>query len=114
MAYKTDIPKTMQRTFRMSKKEYDSIRKRMEICHLDSFSEYIRRMALCGFIVSIDDSDELKELTLAINEIASSIAKIAHAAECENGLSPDSIDEVKALMEKVWYTQRSLISGNRC
>jgi len=65
---------------------------------------------LNGYIIVTDDSKQLKELTLKINELSEKITALSHTDQTQETLSKEEFDKIRELMNNIWQSQRSLIS----
>ena len=75
---------------------------------LENYSEYIREMAMKGYVIEIDYS-AVKELTREIGYISRSINQIAKRINTTHTVYKEDLDEIKELMEQVWRGQRSIL-----
>lgn len=98
----------VQINFRVTSTEKLMIKERIAKsgCHDDG--DYLRRMALDGYIFSLDNSD-LKQLVFEVNKIGTNINQIAHKVNTINEVYQTDIDEVKEQMEQIWRLLRRSI-----
>ena len=76
---------------------------------LPSKSSFIRNLIIYGFVYDIDYS-ELKEYTTALSKIGNNINQIARKVNTNNAADSADIKEVKEMMNKLWHTQKSMLS----
>ena len=86
--------KTESFYLRLSEEDMVLINKRMNNCKIKNKSEYIRQMAINGYIINIDTS-EIKELVRIISNIANNINQVVHHANENKFISPDDIKYLK-------------------
>ena len=101
----------IKKEVRLSEAEWEAIKLRMKRCNVKSFSKYSRKMLIDGYFLVIDDSKELKEFTLAINNIGVNINQISHALNAGQIVSPETIDLLKDWLVTIWQYQRYILSG---
>ena len=87
----------------LSESDLERIKMRIKTSKMNNFSLYSRNMMLNGYIIVTDDSKQLKELTLKINELSEKITALSHKDQTQETLSKEEFD-------KIWQSQRSLIS----
>ena len=103
--------KEMFRTISLKEGDLEKIEKRMQIAGTKNFSFFCRHLILNGYIIVTDDSKELKELTLKINELSSLINEMIRNDQLKQSVSEDDIRSIKELMKSIWQSQRSIISS---
>ena len=79
---------------RISDEEYNLILKRMNKYGFTNKSDYMRNMALNGYIINIDTS-EIKEVLRILSNVANNINQVAHHANENKFISPDDINYLK-------------------
>lgn len=79
---------------RISDEEYNLILKRMNKYRFTNKSDYMRNMALNGYIINIDTS-EIKEVLRIISNVANNINQVVHHANENKFISPDDIKYLK-------------------
>jgi hypothetical protein len=94
----------------LSESDLERIKMRIKTSKMNNFSLYSRNMMLNGYIIVTDDSKQLKELTLKINELSEKITALSHKDQTQETLSKEEFDKIRELMNNIWQSQRSLIS----
>lgn len=98
----------IQKIVRFSPDEWNFIQEKVELAGMDNYSEYIREMAIKGYVIEIDHT-AVKELTREVGYISRSINQIAKRINTTHTVYKEDLDEIKELMEKVWRGQRSIL-----
>ncbi len=76
---------------------------------MQSKSAFIRHLILYGYVYEVDYS-HLQEYNAALARIGNNLNQIARRINTTGNIYKDDIDEVKELMEKIWHTQKSMLS----
>lgn len=97
----------LQINFRVTLAERQMIKDRIMKSGTED-GEYLRRMAIDGYIFHLDNSD-LKQLIYEINKIGININQIAHKINKENEVYQTDMDEIKEKMDQVWRLLRKSI-----
>lgn len=74
-----------------------------------SRSAFIRHLILYGYVYDVDYSD-LREYNTSLARIGNTLNQIAKRANTTGNIYGDDIKEVKELMNKIWHTQKSMLS----
>ena len=98
----------LQINFRVTLAERQIIKDRITKSGFKEEGEYLRRMAIDGYIFQLDNSD-LKQLIYEINKIGTNINQIAHKINKENEIYQTDMDEIKEKMDKIWRLMRQSI-----
>lgn len=98
----------IQKIVRFSPDEWAFIQEKVKLAGLDNYSEYIREMAIKGYVIEIDHT-AVKELTREVGYISRSINQIAKRINTTHTIYKEDLDEIKELMEKVWHGQRYIL-----
>lgn len=98
----------LQINFRVTFAERQMIKDRIMKSGCKEEGEYLRRMAIDGYIFQLDNSD-LKQLIYEINKIGTNINQIAHKINKENEIYQTDMDEIKEKMDKIWRLMRQSI-----
>lgn len=72
---------------------------------MESYSDYIRQMAIKGYVVELDISP-VKELSNVVGGISRNINQIVKRVNTTDTLYKEDIAEIKELMEKAWQLLR--------
>ena len=76
---------------------------------INSKSAFIRHLLLYGYVYDIDYSCLHEMNTLLVNT-SNNINQIAKRVNMTGNFYKDDIDEIKEIMEKIWHTQKSMLS----
>lgn len=77
--------------------------------NMTSRAAFIRHLILYGYVYDIDYS-ELQEYNAALARIGNNLNQIAKRMNATGSVYKADVDEVKELMQKVWHTQKSMLS----
>ena len=72
-------------------------------------SSFLRYQILYGYVYDIDYS-ELREYNAALGKIGNNLNQIAKRMNATGNVYAADVKEVKALMKKVWDTQKAMLS----
>ena len=108
--YETGRKRKIKKEVRLTSAEWTAVQERMQVCKSSSFSDYSRKMLINGYVVVVDDSEELKALIYEINRIGNNINQIAHVANSCGSVSSDTIKVVTDLMANIWQYARYYLS----
>ena len=97
-----------QINFRVTMTEKAMIKDRIEKSGYLDEGEYLRQMALNGYVLSLDNSD-LKQLLFEINKIGTNINQVAHKINSVNEIYQTDMDEIKECMDQIWRLLRRSI-----
>lgn len=87
--------------FYVDDKELDLISKKMEEMGMTNRSEYLRKMALQGYIIKRDFS-HIDNLVYELNKIGTNINQIAKKVNETNIISKNDIKTLNDKMDEVW------------
>lgn len=76
---------------------------------MDSKSAFIRHLILYGYVYDIDYSC-LYEMNMLLANTSNNLNQIARRVNTTGNIYKDDIDEIKGIMEKIWHTQKSMLS----
>ena len=77
--------------------------------NMTSRAAFIRHLILYGYVYDIDYS-ELQEYNAALARIENNLNQIAKRMNATGNVYQADVNEVKELMQKVWHTQKSMLS----
>lgn len=86
---------------RLSKKDKELIRKRMAEAGVENMSAYIRKMAIDGYVVSLDLSD-VKELVRLLRYCSNNLNQYAKKANETGEVFQSDIEDLKRRHERLW------------
>ena len=76
---------------------------------MKSKSAFLRKLILYGYVYDVDYS-YLRNYNTELGRISSSLNQIAKRINSTGNIYKEDMDEVKELMNKVWHTQKSMLS----
>ena len=77
--------------------------------NMKSRSAFIRHLIIYGYVYDIDYT-ELREYNSALAKIGNNLNQIAKRMNATGNVYEADVKEVKELMQKVWHTQKSMLS----
>ena len=93
----------------LSEDEDYILTKKWKVSGMRSKSGFIRQLILYGYVYDVDYSD-LREYNTTLSRISSNLNQITKRANATGNIYDDDIREVKELMNKIWHTQKSMLS----
>ncbi len=72
-------------------------------------SSFLRHLIIYGYVYDIDYT-ELREYNSALAKIGNNLNQIAKRMNATGNVYEADVKEVKELMQKVWHTQKSMLS----
>ena len=76
---------------------------------MKSKSAFLRKLILYGYVYDVDYS-YLRNYNTDLGRISSNLNQIAKRVNSTGNIYKEDINEVKELMNKVWRTQKSMLS----
>ncbi len=76
---------------------------------INSKSAFIRHLILYGYVYDIDYSC-LHEMNTLLANTSNNLNQIAKRVNMTGNVYKDDINEIKEIMEKIWHTQKSMLS----
>ena len=76
---------------------------------MKSMSAFLRKLVLYGYVYDVDYS-YLRNYNTELGRISSNLNQIAKRVNSTGNIYQEDINEVKELMNKVWRTQKSMLS----
>ena len=101
--------RTNELKFFLSDDEQYILNRKYEQSGMRSKSAFIRRLILYGYVYDVDYS-HLRECNTILAGISNNINQITKRANATGHLYDDDIKELKELMNKIWDTQKSMLS----
>lgn len=95
--------------FCLSDDEQKILDEKFKLSGMKSKSAFLRKMILYGFVYDVDYS-YLRKYNVELGRISSNLNQIAARINSTNHIYQEDINEVKELMNKVWHTQKSMLS----
>ena len=87
--------------FRVTEQERQLIQKKMEQLGTKNMGAYLRKMAIDGYIIKVDYTEQ-KKLAAAISRVAGNIIQICRRINQTGHFYEDDIVELKAKQCEIW------------
>ena len=98
--------------FYATPEEWAFICNKMAQAGMTSSGDYLRQMAMKGYIIEVDFS-AVKELSKEVGGISRNINQIAKRINTTNTVYKDDLAEIQEYMEKIWQLLRYTLSSQR-
>ena len=85
------------------------LEQKFKISGMKSKSSFIRHLILYGYVYDVD-YEHLREYNTILARIGNNLNQIAKRINSTRNIYQDDMNEVKELMNKVWHTQKSMLS----
>ena len=95
--------------FYLSNDEQYILNTKSKASGMKSMSAFLRKLVLYGYVYDVDYS-YLRIYNTELGRISSSLNQIAKRINSTGNIYQDDMNEVKELMNKVWHTQKSMLS----
>ena len=82
---------------------------KFRVSGMKSKSAFLRKLILYGYVYDVDYS-YLRNYNTELGRISSILNQIAKRINSTGNIYKEDMDEVKELMNKVWHTQKSMLS----
>ena len=96
-------------TLRLSDDELYILEQKFKTSNMKDKSSFLRHLIIYGYVYDIDYS-ELREYNAALAKIGNNLNQIAKRMNATGNVYKADVKEVKELMQKVWHTQKSMLS----
>lgn len=93
----------------LTPEEMHRIREKMKEAGIRNMSAYIRKMALDGYVVSIDMSD-IHELTSLLRHSSNNLNQMARRANATGSIYGAEIADLKEKQEEIWETVKEILA----
>ena len=87
--------------FQLTDQELESLRARMDSLSIQNTSAFLRKMALNGYILTLD-MPELKELISLMRYTSNNINQIAKRLNANGRIYEDDVREIRSQQQKLW------------
>ncbi len=94
--------------FRIHDGDRELIKKRMKESGISNMSDYIRKMAIDGYVIRLDLSD-VKEVSRLLRINANNINQIAKRANETGCIYQADIKTVKKQQEEIWQMMKAIL-----
>ena len=95
--------------FYLSDDEQYFLNTKFKASGMKSISAFLRKLILYGYVYDVDYS-YLRNYNTEFWRISSSLNQIAKRVNSTGNIYQDDMNEVKELINKVWHTQKSMLS----
>ena len=92
----------------VTREQLDMIHERMKKAHTDNRSAYIRKMALDGFFLEMDEAP-LKEMNRLLRSISNNFNQVARRANSSGNVYETDLLDMAKKMNLIWDRQNQLI-----
>ena len=96
-------------TLRLNDDELYILEQKCKASNMKDRSSFLRHLIIYGYVYDIDYS-ELRECNAALAKIGNNLNQIAKRMNATGNVYKSDVKEVKELMQKVWHTQKSMLS----
>ena len=93
----------------LSDDEQYILEQKVKVSGMRDKSSFLRHLILYGYVYDIYYSD-LREYNTALAKIGNNLNQIAKRMNATGNVYKADVNEVKELMQKVWHTQKSMLS----
>ena len=98
--------------FYATTEEWAFIRQKMAQAGMTNSGEYLRQMAMKGYIIEVDFS-AVKELSKEVGGISRNINQIVKRINTTHTVYKEDLTEIQEYMEKIWQLLRFTLSSQR-
>ena len=95
--------------FYLSDDEQYILNTKFKASGMKSMSAFLRKLILYGYVYDVDYS-YLRNYNTELGRISSNLNQIAKRVNSTGNIYQEDINEVKELMNKIWRTQKSMLS----
>ncbi len=93
---------------RVTPDQLDMIHKRMRELHTDNRESYMRKMAIDGYILDMDDS-ALREMSRYLRSISNNFNQIAKMANSTGRVYDTDLQDMARKLNGIWDMQKQLM-----
>jgi len=104
--------RSRQFTFYASTEEWALIEEKMEQAGMTNASDYIRQMAMKGYVIELDFS-AVKELAAQVSAVGRNINQIVKRVHTTDTMYQEDLAEIQGCMEKIWQLLRFTLLNQR-
>lgn len=102
------LKRSKSMNFRVTQKEYEMIRRRMEQTGMKTVRAYLLKMAIDGRVIHVE-LDNVKECSRLLGNIANNINQIAKQANGQRYIYGADIDKIFAQQDEIWVAQGEIL-----
>ena len=96
----------VQLKFWVTEVERAIIERKMEMLKTKNMGAYLRKMAIDGYIIQVDYTEQ-KKLAAAVNKIGANINNICRRMNSTGRFYQDDVVELKGKLDEVWQLLKS-------
>ncbi len=109
---KRNRQRKIQINFYLNEKEKYVLDTKFKASGLRTESDFLRRLILYGDVL-VPDFEEVRQMNHLLGKLGNNINQIAKKANTFDSLSQYDIAEVKEMMNRLWQSQKSILSKLR-
>ena len=94
---------------RLTPEQLDMIHKRMKELHTDNREAYIRKMAVDGYILDLDDS-AIREMCRLLRSISNNFNQVAKMANSSGNVYETDLMDMSQKLNRIWDAQTRLMA----
>ena len=98
----------VQMNFRVTKREEELIRRKMEEVGIRSPGAYLRKMALDGYCIRLEIK-ELKEVRFLLRNATNNLNHYAKQANTNGAIYKKDIDDLRVRLEEIWQIMKEIL-----
>jgi len=96
----------IQLKFYVTEEEKAHIQKKMALMKIKNMSGYLRKMAIDGYIIQVDYTEQ-KKLAAAVNKVGANFNQICKRVNSTGHCYEEDLAEMKELMKQIWQLLKS-------
>ena len=104
--------RNIQMKFWVTEEEKRLIDEKMKLLSTQRYGEYLRKMAIDGYIIYTDMSN-LKEMNKTLFSIGRNINQIAKELNAGGPAYQADMDEIRERLDQIWQLQRRILLNQR-
>ena len=93
---------------RLTPEQLDMIHQRMKELHTDNREAYIRKMAVDGYILDLDDS-AIREMCRLLRSISNNFNQVAKMANSSGNVYETDLMDMARKLNRIWDAQTQLM-----
>ena len=94
---------------KVTPQELDRIKKKMAEMQIQNRSAYLRKMAMDGYCVSLDDTD-IKELVSLLRRCSNNLNQYAKKANSTGSIYAEDILDLQKRMDEFWAQTKEILA----
>jgi hypothetical protein len=109
---KQNRKRSVQLLFRVTEKEKGLIQEKMRLLHTNNLAAYLRKIAIDGYIIAVDNSD-LKAIAAEMQKIGVHINQMARRVNSTSRIYEQDFIELQRKVDEIWRLLRLSLSKAR-